>query len=104
MAEGEGRNEVKTKRDPLGGFKGYHGKVLGSEWPPGFRSQTCNPLSPHSMIRHNAVQASRNSTATRDRASESGNLASMGYLGPLSDKPQKVTTHRKPSELRMRKR
>lgn len=89
---------------PTIAYQGYHGKLNGSFWPPGFSSQTCDPDSPYSMVKHSAVQASRNSTAVRERVSESGNLASMGYLGPLSDKQQKVTKHRKPSELRMAKR
>lgn len=66
----------------------------GAVWPPGFKSQLCDPLRRNSILRTiKQQQAQRANRVARERVAESGEGWANGYMGPLSAKPAKVDVY-----------
>lgn len=62
----------------------------GNVWPPQFRSQLCDPTSPHTMLTHNMRQQLAAANKAREHGKGWGTGAMEHMQKPLlSDKPSK---------------
>lgn len=60
---------------------------LGNVWPPGFKSEMCDPNSPHCILSHKAKMAAAKNLAAATKAREAGKGWGNGDM-PHMHKPR----------------